>query len=164
MLVELGLCYFAWGPLKKLNVNGRQKPVRESLNGQQSDFYYREITTILDATYGKDPPISRDSRQDSDKRLQSNVGDKHRCKTVLLQGTALVQKLCSVIRSVDWTRRFGNGDNPVRQCQEAYRELHTWLYTEAGDLSKTSAKIQLGDSGSNRLFQGIAWHNLAHNV
>eukprot|EP01043_Picozoa_sp_COSAG02_P002198 COSAG02_NODE_50_length_44860_cov_203.992739_14_plen_103_part_00 len=56
--------------------NGRHKPVRESLNGQQSDFYYREITTILDATYGKDPPISRDSRQDSDKRLQSNVGDK----------------------------------------------------------------------------------------
>eukprot|EP01043_Picozoa_sp_COSAG02_P014178 COSAG02_NODE_579_length_20073_cov_2118.572745_18_plen_125_part_00 len=55
-------------------------------------------------------------------------------------------------------------DNPVRQCREAYRELHTWLYTEASDLSKTSAKIQLGDSGSNRLFQGIAWHNLAHNV
>eukprot|EP01043_Picozoa_sp_COSAG02_P052120 COSAG02_NODE_5572_length_4221_cov_6.487142_3_plen_160_part_00 len=90
-----------------------------------------------------------EDRKDSDKRLQSNVGDKHRCKTVLLQGTALVQKLCSVIRSVDWTRRFGNGDNPVRQCQEAYRELHTWLYTEAGDLSKTSAKIQLGDSGSS---------------
>jgi hypothetical protein len=75
-----------------------------------------------------------------------------------------MQKLCSVIRSVDWTKRFNDGRNPVRECQEAYRKLHTWLYTEAGDLSKTSAAIQLGDAGGNRLFQGVAWHNLAHIV
>jgi hypothetical protein len=163
-LVQIGFRSFAWGPLLQAKVNGREKPLRESLNGPQSNFYYEHIDRILDATYGKNPPTGTDTRQDEDNRRQSDVGDKWRCKTVLLEGTALMQKLCSVIRSVDWTKRFNDGRNPVRECQEAYRKLHTWLYTEAGDLSKTSAAIQLGDAGGNRLFQGVAWHNLAHIV
>jgi hypothetical protein len=42
-------------------VNGQEKPVRESLNGRQSNFYYQHIDRILDATYGKNPPTGTDT-------------------------------------------------------------------------------------------------------
>jgi hypothetical protein len=109
------------------------------------------LRCCIGARYGDNPSPTQDAASPHTGRQRSNIGDKARCKAVLRRGTELLFHLMEVIRSVDWTKRFSAGDvNPVRQCQEAYKKLHTWLYNEMGDLTKTSAAIQLPP----KLFQG----------
>ena len=50
VLVRIGLKFFASGALKDIKVKGRLNPTRDGLNGPQSDFYYRSIDCILNAT------------------------------------------------------------------------------------------------------------------
>jgi hypothetical protein len=141
-LVTINIKRYAWGPLAALEVDGRQNPTRDGLNGPETDFYSSHITHVLDETYGKHPQ-----------------GDASKCKQTIAAGVEYLRRLRQWVLCLDWPiqlKKNQSNANPLVELQKAYEDLHRWLLEEASNPSNSSTAV----SFCPKMYQGIAWHNI----